>query len=147
MAWYTPVHHPHPPGGGGGGVQGCTLPHGPTPYPAWRTGTALWAQAGSQGPGGGGSRPASRPAVPVSSAVLARSAEPPEGRFCERLDSIQVQGALGPPGCTGLGGIVIRVRGAWIRDGTGRDGTGRDGTGRVGTGRDGTDAWGRLNLK
>ena len=111
---------------------------------AGRTGTGLWAQAGSQGPGAPGSRRRSRRSVTVSSAVLARSAELAKGQYCERLDMIQVQPALGRPGCTGVGGIVVRVLGP--SHSAGRDRRDGDG-GRDGTGRDGTDAQGRLILQ
>ena len=85
-------------GRGWWGTQGHALGHAPgyttPPYTAvrppdvgrtgGRTGrNVLWAQQGSQGPGGQGSHPAKPGGVTVSSAVLARSAVPAFGRNCK----------------------------------------------------------------
>ena len=138
VGWCTPGHTP--PGGMplGYPTTPCRtlVPLIPPHTAPHRARMGLWAQRGSQGPGGLGSHPALLGGVTVSSAILARSAEPRKAGFCKRLDRIQVQAGQGRPGCTGLGGVVIEGGKPWVRDGTGRDGTGR---GRDGTGRDGTD--------
>ena len=132
--WYAPCT---PLGMPPGHTQGCTWcrPPGTPPrvHPAPRRNGPL----GSTGLAGSG--PAGLPAgfavlITVSSVVLARSSEPAKGGFCKWLDSIQVQAGLGRPGCTGLGGVVVKVRKP--ADSAGRT-DGRDETGR--TERDGTE--------